>query len=167
MGFYHPTSGIVCIGEKSLTDYSEKYWRRCCGVVMQEGFIFSDSIAKNIGIIDEELDYEGCGLSNGQKQRILIARAIYKNPNYIFLDEATNSLDTTNETIIMENLQKFYSGRTVVIVAHRLSTVRNADKIIVLHHGEIVEVGTHETLISHQGVYYQLIENQLELNKNV
>lgn len=188
--------GIVCIGEKSLTDYSEKYWRRCCGVVMQEGFIFSDSIAKNIGIIDEELDYdrlhyaarlanidsfinslplgyetkigsEGCGLSNGQKQRILIARAIYKNPNYIFLDEATNSLDTTNETIIMENLQKFYSGRTVVIVAHRLSTVRNADKIIVLHHGEIVEVGTHETLISHQGVYYQLIENQLELNKNV
>ena len=130
---------------------------------MQEGFIFSDSIAKNIGIIDEELDYdrlhyaarlanidsfinslplgyetkigsEGCGLSNGQKQRILIARAIYKNPNYI---------------------------------AHRLSTVRNADKIIVLHHGEIVEVGTHETLISHQGVYYQLIENQLELNKNV
>lgn len=196
LGFYHPTSGIVCIGEKSLTDYSEKYWRRCCGVVMQEGFIFSDSIAKNIGIIDEELDYdrlhyaarlanidsfinslplgyetkigsEGCGLSNGQKQRILIARAIYKNPNYIFLDEATNSLDTTNETIIMENLQKFYSGRTVVIVAHRLSTVRNADKIIVLHHGEIVEVGTHETLISHQGVYYQLIENQLELNKNV
>lgn len=97
----------------------------------------------------------------------MIARAIYKNPNYIFLDEATNSLDTTNETIIMENLQKFYSGRTVVIVAHRLSTVRNADKIIVLHHGEIVEVGTHETLISHQGVYYQLIENQLELNKNV
>lgn len=157
---------------------------------------FSDSIAKNIGIIDEELDYdrlhyaarlanidsfinslplgyetkigsEGCGLSNGQKQRILIARAIYKNPNYIFLDEATNSLDTTNETIIMENLQRFYSGRTVVIVAHRLSTVRNADKIIVLHHGEIVEVGTHETLISHQGIYYQLIENQLELNKNV
>ena len=101
------------------------------------------------------------------KSSELIARAIYKNPNYIFLDEATNSLDTTNETIIMENLQKFYSGRTVVIVAHRLSTVRNADKIIVLHHGEIVEVGTHETLISHQGVYYQLIENQLELNKNV
>ena len=97
----------------------------------------------------------------------MIARAIYKNPNYIFLDEATNSLDTTNETIIMENLQRFYSGRTVVIVAHRLSTVRNADKIIVLHHGEIVEVGTHETLISHQGIYYQLIENQLELNKNV
>ena len=111
--------------------------------------------------------YSGGQPGNGQKQRILIARAIYKNPNYIFLDEATNSLDTTNETIIMENLQKFYSGRTVVIVAHRLSTVRNADKIIVLHHGEIVEVGTHETLISHQGVYYQLIENQLELNKNV
>lgn len=163
---------------------------------MQEGFIFSDTIAKNIGIIDEKLDYdrlyyaarlanidsfinslplgyetkignEGCGLSNGQKQRILIARAIYKNPNYILLDEATNSLDTTNETIIMRNLQKFYSGRTVVIVAHRLSTVRNADKIIVLHHGEIVETGTHETLISHQGIYYQLIKNQLELNRQI
>lgn len=163
---------------------------------MQEGFIFSDSIAKNIAIIDEEIDYErldyaaklanidsfikslplgydtkigseGCGLSNGQKQRILIARAIYKNPSYIFLDEATNSLDTTNETIIMENLQKFYTGRTVVIVAHRLSTVRNADKIIVLNHGEIAEVGTHGTLVSHQGIYYQLIKNQLELNRYV
>ena len=196
LGFYHPTSGIIYIGEKSLTDYSESNWRRSCGVVMQEGFIFSDTIAKNIGIIDEKLDYdrlyyaarlanidsfinslplgyetkignEGCGLSNGQKQRILIARAIYKNPNYILLDEATNSLDTTNETIIMRNLQKFYSGRTVVIVAHRLSTVRNADKIIVLHHGEIVETGTHETLISHQGIYYQLIKNQLELNRQI
>lgn len=196
LGFYPPTFGIVHIGEESLAAYSEKYWRRCCGVVMQEGFIFSDSIAKNIAIIDEEIDYErldyaaklanidsfikslplgydtkvgseGCGLSNGQKQRILIARAIYKNPSYIFLDEATNSLDTTNETIIMENLQKFYTGRTVVIVAHRLSTVRNADKIIVLNHGEIAEVGTHGTLVSHQGIYYQLIKNQLELNRHV
>ena len=196
LGFYHPTSGTIYIGEKSLTDYSVSNWRRSCGVVMQEGFIFSDTIAKNIGIIDEELDYarlyyaarlanidsfinslplgyetrignEGYGLSNGQKQRILIARAIYKNPNYILLDEATNSLDTTNEKIIMENLQKFYSGRTVVIVAHRLSTVRNADKIIVLHHGEIVEIGTHETLVSRQGIYYQLIENQIELNRQV
>lgn len=116
---------------------------------------------------ETKIGSEGCGLSNGQKQRILIARAIYKNPSYIFLDEATNSLDTTNEAIIMENLQKFYAGRTVVIVAHRLSTVRNADKIVALHHGEIAEVGTHEELVSLQGIYYQLIENQLELNRHI
>lgn len=196
LGFYPPTYGTISIGEKSLKSYSEKQWRRSCGVVMQEGFIFSDSIAKNIGIDDENPDYErlhyaanlanidsfieslplgyetkigneGNGLSAGQKQRILIARAIYKNPCYILLDEATNSLDTTNESIIMKNLQKFYKGRTVVVVAHRLSTVRNADKIVVLNQGKIVEIGSHEELVSQQGVYFQLIENQLELNQYI
>lgn len=191
--YYTPNQGSIFIGGEPLDEYSEKSWRCNCGVVMQEGYIFSDTIANNIGTIDDNPDYEmiryaaklsnissfieslplkyetkigseGNGLSTGQSQRILIARAIYKNPRYIFLDEATNSLDTTNESIIMNNLQAFYKGRTVVIVAHRLSTVKNADKIVVLDQGNIVETGTHEELIRKRGPYYQLVENQLELN---
>lgn len=194
LGFYSPIYGSIRIGKYPLKAYSERLWRRNCGVVMQEGFIFSDSIANNIGVVDEKPDYkrlrysaelanihsfieslplgyetkiggEGNGLSTGQRQRILIARAVYKNPNYIFLDEATNSLDTTNESMIMSNLNKFYTGKTVVIVAHRLSTVKNANKIVVLDKGYIVETGTHEELVRKQGAYYKLIKDQLELNK--
>ena len=192
LGFYPPVSGSIKVGDFPLAAYSESAWRRNCGVVMQEGFIFSDTIAHNIGIVDEipkperlrhaakvaniasfidslplkyetKIGSEGNGLSAGQKQRILIARAVYRNPGYIFLDEATNSLDISNEAVIMNNLQQFYVGRTVVIVAHRLSTVRNADKIVVLDKGDIVESGTHEKLIRQRGVYYELIKNQLEL----
>ena len=159
---------------------------------MQDGVIFSESIARNIAVDDGEIEQErllkaseiacikeyimslplefntkigrdGIGLSQGQKQRILIARAVYKNPNYIFLDEATNSLDARNEKAIVENLDKFYSGRTVVIVAHRLSTVRNADQIIAIEDGKVAESGTHNELITKRGVYYNLIKNQLEL----
>ena len=159
---------------------------------MQDGVIFSESIARNIAVGDGEIEQErllkaseiacikeyimslplkfntkigrdGIGLSQGQKQRILIARAVYKNPNYIFLDEATNSLDARNEKAIVENLDKFYSGRTVVIVAHRLSTVRNADRIIAIEDGKVAESGSHNELITKRGVYYNLIKNQLEL----
>lgn len=159
---------------------------------MQDGVIFSESIARNIAVNDDEIDIvrleqaakiacihdyvmslplkydtkigrDGVGISQGQKQRILIARAVYKNPDYIFLDEATNSLDAKNERVIVENLSKFYQGRTVVIVAHRLSTVKNADKIIVLNNGEIVEKGIHSELIKKNGFYFELIRNQLEL----
>ena len=159
---------------------------------MQDGFIFSDSIAKNIApgveVIDKErllnavitanirefietlpLGYntkignEGHGLSQGQKQRILIARAVYKNPAFVFLDEATNALDTNNERVIMENLQTFFDGRTSVVIAHRLSTVKNADQIVVLEKGEIAEIGTHKELTKKQGAYYRLVKNQLEL----
>lgn len=169
-----------------------KWWRKQCGVVMQDGVIFSESIARNIAVDDGKVDIErleeaarmanihdyimslplkyntligrdGIGLSQGQKQRILIARAVYKHPDYIFLDEATNALDANNERIIVENLARFYKGRTVIIVAHRLSTVKNADQIIVLDAGEVVEVGTHNTLIDNKGVYYKLVKNQLEL----
>lgn len=191
--YYAPNRGSIVVGNYPLNSYSEKSWRRNCGVVMQEGHIFSDTIANNIGAVDDLPDYEltryaaklsnidgfieslplkydtkigseGNGLSSGQSQRILIARAVYKDPKYIFLDEATNALDTTNETIIMNNLQSFYEGRTVVIVAHRLSTVKKADKIVVLEQGQIVETGSHNELIERRGSYYQLIENQLELN---
>lgn len=159
---------------------------------MQDGFIFSDTIATNIAIGDEEIDKvrlsyavrmanirefieglplsyntkigpEGIGLSQGQKQRILIARAIYKNPDFIFFDEATNALDANNEKVILENLNEFFTGKTVVVVAHRLSTVRNADQIIVLEKGKIVEIGSHEQLTLSRGAYYQLVKNQLEL----
>ena len=159
---------------------------------MQEGFIFSDSIAKNIAVSDESPDYqklvhackvanilsfieslplgfntkigaEGNGISAGQKQRLLIARAVYKNPHYIFFDEATNSLDANNEKEILQNLQDFFKNKTVVVVAHRLSTVKNADNIIVLHEGEIVESGNHEELTRKRGRYYELVKNQLEL----
>lgn len=193
LGFYPPTEGSVSVGETSLQRISFKEWRKHCGVVMQEGYIFSDTIANNIApdadIIDRErlmyavkmanikefieslpLRYNtrigstGQGLSQGQKQRILIARAIYRNPDYLFFDEATNALDTDNEKAIQENLEQFFKDKTVVIVAHRLSTVRNADQIVVLKDGIITERGNHESLISLQGDYYRLVKNQLELN---
>jgi ATP-binding cassette subfamily B protein len=169
-----------------------KAWRRRCGVVMQDGVIFSESIARNIAVGDGEIDnarllqaaqiaciaddigrlplgydtligQDGIGLSQGQKQRILIARAVYKDPEYIFLDEATNALDANNERAIVENLNRFYRGRTVVVVAHRLSTVRHADQIVVIEKGHIVETGDHLSLVARQGAYYQLVKNQLEL----
>lgn len=192
LGYYSVLSGNIWIGNSNINSLNKKWWRNQCGVVMQEGVIFSESIARNIAIDDSEIDTErllkaaeiacikdfikalplkfntkigrdGVGLSQGQKQRILIARAVYKNPKYIFLDEATNSLDANNELVIVENLNKFYDGRTVVIVAHRLSTVKNADQIIVLDQGKIVEYGNHNQLTENQGVYYNLVKNQLEL----
>lgn len=192
LGFYPPSSGEIRLGENSINSYSIRSWREQCGVVMQDGFIFSDTIANNIapGVeivdkkkllhatkvanIDEFIDSlplgyntkiggEGHGLSQGQKQRILIARSVYKNPKFIFFDEATNALDANNEKVILENLQDFFKGRTVVVVAHRLSTVKNADQIVVLEKGKIVEIGTHAELSKAKGAYYTLVKNQLEL----
>ena len=192
LGFYPPVTGEVLLGGRDLSHYSSSYWRSQCGVVMQEGFIFSDSILSNVAIKDEDPDMdrvrkaveianigefieglplgystkigmEGHGLSSGQRQRLLIARAAYKNAPYLFFDEATNSLDANNERAIMERLDALFSGKTVVIVAHRLSTVRNADNIVVLDGGQIVESGTHSELIARKGAYYQLVRNQLEL----
>ena len=192
LGFYPLQKGDIVLGENKLKNYSIREWRKQCGVVMQDGFIFSDSIAKNIApgveIIDKgqllnavitanirefieslplsyntKIGNEGHGLSQGQKQRILIARAVYKNPAFVFLDEATNALDTNNERVIMDNLQRFFEGRTSVVIAHRLSTVKNADQIVVLEKGEIVEIGTHQELTMKQGAYYRLVKNQLEL----
>lgn len=195
-GFYEPLHGQIKIGNTPLSMIHPRMWRSRVGAVMQESFIFSDTIANNIAVGVDEIDperlrhaaqvanieefilslpmgyatkigMEGNGISAGQRQRILIARAVYKNPEFIFLDEATNSLDTTNERIIMENLNEFYKGKTVLIVAHRLSTVRNADKIIVIDHGRVAEEGTHETLTAKRGVYYELVRNQLELNRKI
>lgn len=192
LGFYPPVAGDIKVGGTRLANFSPKMWRDNCGVVMQDGFIFSDSIAKNIVVNDDIVDQErliravklaniqdyieslplsyntkigqeGVGLSQGQKQRILIARAIYKSPEYLFFDEATNALDANNEKLIMENMDQFSAGRTVVVVAHRLSTVKNADQIVVLEKGEIVERGTHDELISKKGKYFELVKNQLEL----
>lgn len=192
LGYYPVSGGKLTIGGTDVNKLNKKWWRRQCGVVMQEGAIFSESIARNIAVDDNDVNQEqlyqaadlacikddifylplrfntkigrdGMGLSQGQKQRILIARAIYKNPDYLFLDEATNSLDASNEYDIVTNLEKFYAGKTVVIVAHRLSTVRNADQIIVLKHGQVVEIGNHESLTAKRGTYYKLVRNQLEL----
>ncbi|MBL7729364.1 MAG: peptidase domain-containing ABC transporter [Dinghuibacter sp.] len=194
LGFYEPVSGFIMVGNKNLSELSPAVWRSKCGVVMQEGYIFSDTIANNISVSDAENDRQriveaasianishfaeslplgydtrigsaGNGLSTGQKQRFLIARAIYKNPEYIFFDEATSALDTTNERKIMDNLQRFFTGKTVVVIAHRLSTVKNADHIVVMENGQIVEMGNHERLTSAKGKYYELVKNQLELGE--
>ncbi len=190
--FYEPTSGEIKLGNIGLQHYSNHLWREKCGAVMQDGFIFSDTIARNIAVGDQYPDPErlryavrvanlsghiesltlhyntrigpdGVGLSQGQKQRLLIARAVYKNPEYLFFDEATNALDANNERVIMENMKQFFEGRTVVVVAHRLSTVVNADQIIVMDKGQIIEKGTHAELTRERGAYYALVKNQLEL----
>lgn len=190
--FYEPQRGDIKIGNGSLSDIGFRFWRGKCGIVMQEGFIFSDTIARNIAVGDEipnitklknavkianiddfveglplglntRIGAEGNGISQGQKQRILIARAVYKDPDYIFFDEATNSLDANNEKIILGNLESFFKSRTVVVVAHRLSTVKHADNIVVLEKGKIIEQGTHAELTKSKGTYYDLVKNQLEL----
>jgi ATP-binding cassette subfamily B protein len=192
LGFYPPIKGEIKIGEYNLQNINTHVWRNHCGAVMQDGYIFSDSIARNIAVSDEIIDtarllhaakvanilemteglplgfntkigQEGQGISQGQRQRILIARAVYKNPEFIFFDEATNALDAKNEKVIMENLNEFFEGKTVVVVAHRLSTVKNADNIVVLEKGKIVEQGTHKELAKLKGIYYELVKNQLEL----
>ena len=192
LGFYEPVKGKITLGGTEMKQFSESAWRKRCGVVMQEGYIFSDTMVNNIGVIDEVPDIQkveqavttanikdfietlplryntkigsqGHGLSTGQKQRILIARAVYKNPDYLFFDEATNALDAKNERVIMENLDRFFQGRTVVVVAHRLSTVKKADQIVVLDKGKIVEKGTHNELVAAKGDYYNLVKDQLEL----
>ncbi len=192
LGYYPVSAGTIAIAGRNISDYNLKWWRRQCGVVMQDGVIFSESIARNIAVSDGDIDTErlqqaarianihdyimalplkydtkigrdGVGLSQGQKQRILIARAVYKNPDFIFLDEATNALDAKNERAIVENLDIFYQGRTVIVVAHRLSTVKNADQIIVIDNGKVVETGNHTSLIEKKGAYYNLVKNQLEL----
>ena len=192
LGFYPPVKGEIKIGEYNLQNINTHVWREHCGAVMQDGYIFSDTIARNIAVGEEHVDIsrllhaakvaniqdmvealplgfntkigqEGQGISQGQRQRILIARSVYKNPDYIFFDEATNALDANNEKVIMENLHKFFEGKTVVVVAHRLSTVKNADNIVVLDKGKIVEQGTHEELTKLRGEYYNLVKNQLEL----
>lgn len=190
--FYENYKGDICIGSSNCKTISPKYWRSISGTVMQDSFIFNDNIRKNITVTDDKVDNErlmhacrmanilpfieslplgfytklgaqGNGISGGQKQRLAIARAVYKNPQFIFFDEATNSLDANNEKVILENMQEFFKNRTVIIVAHRLSTVKNADKIIVLDSGEVAEEGTHTELTLQRGKYYELVKNQLEL----
>jgi len=192
LGFYPPIKGKVSIDNIPLEEINPHLWRQKTGAVMQDGFIFSDTIAENIAVGVEEIDkrrllhavetanikefietlplkynskigMEGNGISQGQRQRLLIARTVYKNPDFLFLDEATNSLDANNERIIMNNLAEFYKGKTVVVVAHRLSTVQNADNIIVLEKGKMIEEGTHTELTAKRGAYYKLVKNQLEL----
>lgn len=192
LGFYTPNQGMVKVNETPLEKINPHLWRAKTGAVMQDGFIFSETIAQNIAVGEEQIDLErlqhavtvanirdfidslplgyntkigmeGNGISQGQRQRILIARAVYKNPEYLFFDEATNALDANNEKEIMGHLYEFYKGKTVVVVAHRLSTVKDADKIIVLDKGRIAEEGTHKELTKQKGLYYQLVKNQLEL----
>ena len=190
--FYESDEGGIYLNNLNLNKYSFKSWITNCGIVMQDGYIFSDTIERNIATGDEIIDYDrlnqsieianiksfinelplglktkigtsGNGISGGQKQRILIARAVYKSPKYMFFDEATSALDAENEKIIYNNLQSFFKGRTVVIIAHRLSTVKSADNIVVLKKGEVVEQGTHKELVKKKGEYYNLVKNQLEL----
>ena len=192
--FYEPTKGSINIGVVDLNNINNNFWRLNCGAVMQDTFMFNDTIAGNISeseqneMIDRmklykaafvaniedfiqrlpnkfntELGSSGIRLSGGQEQRIMIARAVYKDPFYLFFDEATSSLDANNEKVIIENLNNFIVGKTAIIVAHRLSTVKNADNIIVLENGEIVEQGNHNDLTKLRGKYYELVKNQLEL----
>lgn len=190
--YYEPIEGSIKVGTNDLKNFNTKFWRNQCGAVMQDGFVFSESIAKNIAASDDEIDkdkllyaakianihdfinnlplkyntvigQEGQGISQGQRQRILIARAVYKNPDFIFLDEATNALDANNEKVIIDNLEQFYKGKTAIVVAHRLSTVKNADQIVVLENSKIIEVGNHKELTAKRGAYYNLVKNQLEL----
>ncbi|WP_282043938.1 peptidase domain-containing ABC transporter [Winogradskyella flava] len=192
--FYDPNSGQIRIGAHDLKYVSQKEWRHQCGVVMQEGYIFNDTIANNIAVGEDFVDkqklahavdvanikdfieglplsyntkigMEGIGVSTGQKQRLLIARAVYKNPNFLFFDEATSALDANNEKVIMEKLNTFFENKTVIVIAHRLSTVKNAHQIVVLDEGKIVEVGNHSELVNKKGDYYKLVKNQLELGK--
>jgi ATP-binding cassette subfamily B protein len=192
--FYEPSEGRIVVGNTDLRNIDAAVWRNTCGAVMQDGFIFADSIARNItesnsdGIVDKlrlmratrmanidefieslptgyntRIGASGIALSGGQRQRILIARSVYKDPALLFFDEATSALDANNERKIMENMEYFYEGRTVVVVAHRLSTVKNADQIVVLEKGQLIEQGTHEELIRAHGAYFTLVKNQLEL----
>lgn len=192
LGFYPPKEGEIRLGESPISNLDQWTYRSHCGVVMQDGYIFSDTIARNIAMSDTDINGEqlaqasdianlgdfigqlplgfntkiggeGQGLSQGQKQRILIARAVYNNPDFLFFDEATNSLDANNEMMIMNKLTDYYTGRTVIVVAHRLSTVKNADQIVVLDQGRIVETGNHQSLTDKKGAYYKLVKNQLEL----
>lgn len=192
MKFYEPNEGEIKIGSTNLKNISPRFWREHCGVVMQEGYVFNDTIAENIAIGEDYVDKqklrkaveianikdfveslplsyntkignEGVGVSGGQKQRLFIARAVYKSPDYIFFDEATSALDANNEKIIMENLEQFFEGKTAIVIAHRLSTVKHADKIIVLDQGKVVEEGNHQELVALKGEYYRLVKNQLEL----
>ena len=192
LGFFEPSAGSIRVGASTLSGIRKRIWRRRCGAVMQDGYIFSDTIANNIAESDETVNVsklalstevaniqdfihelplkyntmigaQGNGVSQGQRQRLLIARAVYKNPDFLFFDEATNALDARNEKIIVENLNTFFEGKTVIVVAHRLSTVKNADQIVVLHNGELVEQGTHAELTEKKGAYYKLVKNQLEL----
>lgn len=192
LGFYQPVKGTIKIGSRFLNEINPHLWRNNTGAVMQDGFIFSDTIVNNIAVASDNIDnnrlkeaaetanirefidslplgyntmigMEGNGISQGQRQRILIARTVYKNPHYIFFDEATNALDANNERKIMNHLHQFYKGKTVVVVAHRLSTVRDADNIVVIDNGQIAEQGTHQQLVDLKGKYYSLIKNQLEL----
>lgn len=192
MKFYEPNEGEIKIGSTNLKNISPRFWREHCGVVMQEGYVFNDTIAENIAIGEDYIDKqklrkaveianikdfveslplsyntkignEGVGVSGGQKQRLFIARAVYKSPDYIFFDEATSALDANNEKNIMENLEQFFEGKTAIVIAHRLSTVKHADKIIVLDKGKVVEEGNHQELVALKGEYYRLVKNQLEL----
>ena len=192
MKFYEPNTGEIKLGNTNIKNISPRFWREHCGVVMQDGYVFNDTIAENIAVGEDYIDKqklrkaveianikdfienlplsyntkignEGVGVKKKKKQRLFIARAVYKSPDYIFFDEATSALDANNEKIIMENLEKFFKGKTAIVIAHRLSTVRHADKIIVLDKGKVVEEGNHTELVALRGEYYRLVKNQLEL----